>query len=120
MELALGAAPYAIGELATISHRFGRVLLVVLNNSSYGWIRWYRRVAYGRGWEEPDLPETRFVDVAEAYGLRALRVESPDDLEAAFAGPIEIPTLVEVVTSVWETPIEAHRRAVTEGTDAGY
>ena len=87
---------------------------------SYGWIRWYRRIAFGRGWEEPDLPETRFVDVASAYGFRAVRVEDPADLAEVFGGGIDGPTLVEVVTSVWETPIEGHRRALEQNEQADY
>ncbi len=115
-----GAAPYAIGELSTLVQRRAPVLLVVLNNSSYGWIRWYRRVAFGRGFEEPDLPETRFADVANAYGLRATRVQRPDDLEDAFSQEADGPSMVEIVTSVWETPIDAHRRALEQGEDADY
>ena len=115
-----GAVPYAVGELATLARYDVRLLLVVLNNSSYGWIRWYRRIAFGRGWEEPDLPETRFVDVASAYGFRAVRVEDPADLAEVFGGGIDGPTLVEVVTSVWETPIEAHRRALERNEQADY
>jgi len=115
-----GAAPYAIGELATLVRRGAPLLLVVLNNSSYGWIRWYRRVAFGRGWEEPDLPETRFADVASAYGLRAVRVEHPDALRDAIEGDIDGPVLVEVVTSVWETPIDAHRHAIERDEPADY
>lgn len=115
-----GAAPYAIGELATLVRRGAPVLLVVLNNSSYGWIRWYRRVAFGRGWEEPDLPETRFADVASAYGLRSVRVEQLEDLGEAIGGEVDGPTLVEVVTSVWETPIDAHRDALERDEHADY
>jgi acetolactate synthase-1/2/3 large subunit len=115
-----GAAPYAIGELATLARSGVPLLLVVLNNSSYGWIRWYRRVAFGRGWEEPDLPETRFADVATAYGLRAVRIDDPEALAEVFGGAIEGATLVEVVTSVWETPIDAHRHALEKNEQAEY
>lgn len=115
-----GAAPYAIGELSTLARLGAPVVLVVLNNSSYGWIRWYRRVAFGRGWEQPDLPPTSFADVARAYGYESFRIEDPDGLPDAFASAWRGPALVEVVTSVWETPIEAHRRAIEQGTDAAY
>jgi acetolactate synthase-1/2/3 large subunit len=116
-----GAAPYAIGELATLAGRGAPVLMVVLNNGSYGWIRWYRRLNFGRGWEEPDLPSTSFADVAAAYGLSASRVEDPDALgDALSAGLGEVPALVEVVTSVWETPIAAHRQALDDQEEADY
>jgi acetolactate synthase-1/2/3 large subunit len=115
-----GAAPYAIGELATLRQRRAPVLMVVLNNSSYGWIRWYKRLSFGRGWEEPDLPETRFADVAAAYGLRSQRVEDPDELAVVLGEELDGPALVEVVTSVWETPIAAHRQALERDEQADY
>ena len=115
-----GAVPYAVGELAILARSGVPLLVVVLNNSSYGWIRWYRRVAFGRGWEEPDLPETRFSDVAAAYGFYARRVEDPADLADIFGSGIDGPTLVEVVTSVWETPIDAHRRALEQNEHTDY
>jgi acetolactate synthase-1/2/3 large subunit len=116
-----GAAPYAIGEIATLVGRRAPVVMVVLNNGSYGWIRWYRRLNFGRGWEEPDLPPTSFVDVARAYGITASRVEDPAALGAALAGALgDAPALVEVVTSVWETPIAAHREALENQQQADY
>jgi acetolactate synthase I/II/III large subunit len=117
-----GAAPYAIGELATLARQGAPVVMVVLNNSSFGWIRWYRRLTFGRGWEEPDLPPTRFSDVAAAYGLHAERVEDPERLAGAFAEAFAIdgPSLIEVVTSMWETPIAAHREALERNETASY
>jgi len=115
-----GAAPYAVGELATLARYGVPLLLVVLNNSSYGWIRWYRRVAFGRGWEEPDLPETRFADVAAAYGFGATRVDDPAALADVLVGGGPGPNLIEVVTSVWETPIDSHRRALEQDEHADY
>jgi acetolactate synthase I/II/III large subunit len=117
-----GAAPYAIGELATLARQGAPVVMVVLNNSSFGWIRWYRRLTFGRGWEEPDLPPTRFSDVAAAYGLHAERVEDPERLAGAFAEAFAVdgPSLIEVVTSMWETPIAAHREALERNETASY
>lgn len=115
-----GAAPYAIGEVAELVRRRSPVLLVILNNGSYGWIRWYRRIAFGRGWEEADLPDTRFADVAGAYGLWTRRVEQPDELAAAFAEAPVGPALIEVMTSMWQTPISAHRDAVERNERADY
>lgn len=117
-----GAAPYAIGEIAILAKRRAPVVMVVLNNTSFGWIRWYRRLTFGRGWEEPDLPETNFADVGAAYGLHAERVEDPDRLAAAFADAFAAdgPALIEVVTSMWETPIAAHRQALENQEAADY
>jgi acetolactate synthase I/II/III large subunit len=117
-----GAFGYAVGELATIVEHRLPVTIVVLNNRSLGWIRWYRRINFGRGWEDEDFGDVAFADVARAFGLRGQRVTEPGQLAAALRSAAEGPgpALVDVVTEVWQTPISAHREAVEDGTAAGY
>ena len=69
-----GAFGYAVGELATLVEHRLPVTIVVLNNRSLGWIRWYRRIDFGRGWEDEDFGDVAFADVARAFGLRGQRV----------------------------------------------
>jgi acetolactate synthase-1/2/3 large subunit len=111
-----GALGYCVGELATISELGLPLTIVVLNNSSLGWIRWYRRITFGRGWEDNDFGDVAFADVARAFGLAASRVTSPDLLQAALRDAVDsgAPALVDVVTDTWQTPIAAHRRAVQD------
>jgi acetolactate synthase-1/2/3 large subunit len=112
-----GALGYAVGELATVAELRLPVIVVVLNNRSLGWIRWYRRIHFGRGWEGDDFSDVAFGDVARAFGLAGERVSDPGRLagalRAAFSDPG--PALVDVVTEPWQTPIAAHRAAVAEG-----
>ena len=117
-----GAIAYAVGELAVAVERQLPITLVVLNNSSYGWIRWYRRISFGRGWEDEDFAPTDFSAIAAAYGLAATRVEKPGDLAAALAAALTVsgPSLVEVISSVWDTPVEAHRAAIESGERGTY
>ena len=117
-----GAAAYAVGELATLRQEHLDVKLIVLNNQSLGWIRWYRRVTDAPGWEQPDLPATDFAAVAAAYGLPARRVEAPGELAGALRDLLDRPGpgLVEVVTETWQTPLADHREAVAAGRSAGY
>ena len=117
-----GALGYTVGELAAlVQHRLD-VTLIVLNNSSYGWIRWYRRIAFERGWEDADFVPTDYAAVGKAFGLATERVEKAGDLAGALArvGGEPGPSLVEVVSSVWDTPVEGHRRALETGTSGGY
>jgi acetolactate synthase-1/2/3 large subunit len=115
-----GALGYASGELATLAEQALPVTVVVLNNRSLGWIRWYRRITFGRGWEDEDFSDVAFADVAAAYGLAGRRVTEPGllagALREALAGPG--PALLDVVTDAWQTPITAHRRALA-GDAAG-
>ena len=117
-----GAFGYAVGELATLVEHKLPVTIVILNNRSLGWIRWYRRTVFSRGWEGDDFGDVAFADVARAFGLRGQRVTQPGQLAAALRSAAEGagPALVDVVTEVWQTPISAHREAVDNGRAAGY
>jgi acetolactate synthase-1/2/3 large subunit len=117
-----GALGYAAGELATLAEQRLPVTVVVLNNRSLGWIRWYRRITFGRGWEDEDFSDVAFADVGRAFGLAGQRVTEPGELAGALGAALAAdgPSLVDVVTEHWQTPITAHRRAVAEGSSTGY
>ncbi len=118
-----GAMGYALGELPTISELGLPVTIVVLNNRSLGWIRWYRRITFGSGWEQDDFSDVAFADVARAVGWHAERVTEPQDLAGVLRSALAAtgPSLVDVVTDTWETPLAGHRRAVHErSAPAGY
>ncbi|HWG62120.1 MAG TPA: thiamine pyrophosphate-binding protein [Streptosporangiaceae bacterium] len=110
-----GALGYAAGELATVVEHGLPVTIIVLNNRSLGWIRWYRRITFGRGWEDDDFADVAFADVARGFGLAAQRVTDPallgGALRTAMAGR---PALLDVVTEAWQTPIRGHRNAVDQ------
>ena len=117
-----GALGYAAGELATVAELGLPVTVVVLNNRSLGWIRWYRRITFGRGWEGEDFSDVPFADVARAFGLAGERVSEPGHLAAALRAACSAPgpALLDVVTEPWQTPITAHRDAVRDGAVTGY
>jgi acetolactate synthase-1/2/3 large subunit len=117
-----GALGYAVGELATVTELGLPITVVVLNNRSLGWIRWYRRITFGRGFEDDDFADVAYADVAGAFGMHSVRVTDPAGLGAALGSALrsDRPALVDVVTEAWETPIGAHRSAVAQGATAGY
>jgi thiamine pyrophosphate-dependent acetolactate synthase large subunit-like protein len=117
-----GALGYAVGELATITELRLPITVVVLNNRSLGWIRWYRRINFGRGWEDDDFADVAYADVARGFGMHGVRVTDPAELGGALASALrsDRPALVDVVTEAWQTPIGAHRSAVAQGATAGY
>jgi acetolactate synthase I/II/III large subunit len=117
-----GAMGYVAGELATVTELGLPVTVIVLNNRSLGWIRWYRRINFGRGWEGEDFSDVSFADVARAFGLAGMRVAEPARLAAALRTACSAPgpALLDVVTEPWQTPIAAHRDAVRDGTATGY
>jgi acetolactate synthase-1/2/3 large subunit len=117
-----GALAYAVGEFATIVEQRLPITVVVLNNRSLGWIRWYRRIAFGTGWESEDFADVDYRAVARAYGWDADRIHDPAELNAALdrsrAG--DRPFLLDVITETWTTPVSGHRRAVGHDGPAGY
>ena len=117
-----GALGYAVGELATVAELGLPITVVVLNNRSLGWIRWYRRITFGRGFGDDDFADVAYGDVAGAFGLHGARVTGPDALESTLSAALGAgrPSLVDVVTEAWQTPIGAHRNAVAQGVTAGY
>jgi acetolactate synthase I/II/III large subunit len=117
-----GALGYAVGELATITELGLPIVIVVLNNRSLGWIRWYRRITFGRGFADDDFADVAYADVARGFGMQGVRVTDPAELGACLASALGHgrPALVDVVTETWETPIGAHRSAIAQGATAGY
>ena len=117
-----GALGYAVGELATVTELELPITVVVLNNRSLGWIRWYRRITFGRGFADDDFSDVAYAEVAAAFGMHGVRVTDPAEIGAALAAALrsDRPALVDVVTEAWETPIGAHKDAVAQGATAGY
>lgn len=117
-----GALAYAVGEFATVMEQRLPITIVVLNNRSLGWIRWYRRITFGTGWENEDFADVDYSAVASAYGWDAERVDDPARLGAAMERAMNSagPSLLDVITETWTTPVSGHRRAVEEHTTSGY
>ncbi|MDT4894017.1 MAG: acetolactate synthase large subunit [Pseudonocardiales bacterium] len=117
-----GALAYAVGEFATIIEQRLPITVVVLNNRSLGWIRWYRRITFGTGWENEDFADVDYSAVANAYGWDAERIEDPAQLGPAMERALRSgrPSLLDVITETWTTPVSGHRRAVEQHTTSGY
>jgi acetolactate synthase-1/2/3 large subunit len=117
-----GALGYAVGEFATIVEQRLPITVLVLNNASLGWIRWYRRITFGTEWQNNDFGDVNFSAVAEAYGWHAERVADPAELRRAITDALsdERPSLLDLITETWETPVAGHRRAVDHDAITGY
>jgi acetolactate synthase I/II/III large subunit len=109
-----GGFAYSLGELITLKEHGLKLISVVLNNRSWGWMEWVAKLNYGR--EYFALPDVPFARVAEALGLRGVRVGRAEDLKPALIEAIEAPesAVIEVESAVWEAPIPAYREALAE------
>ncbi|HVC51116.1 MAG TPA: acetolactate synthase 3 large subunit [Stellaceae bacterium] len=90
-----------IQEMSTISQYKLPVKVFILNNQYMGMVRQWQELLHGARYSESytaALPD--FVKLADAFGAKGLRVERPDQLDAAIREMIETPGAVVVDVAV--------------------
>jgi acetolactate synthase-1/2/3 large subunit len=107
-----GSFGFTAGELETIVRLKVPLLMVVISNSSYGWIKAGQKSGFGRRYFSVDFSRTDHARVAEAFGVKAFKVEKPANLKAALTAAAEHggPALVDVLAQ----PLEEARAPVSE------
>jgi acetolactate synthase-1/2/3 large subunit len=92
-----GAFLYNPQELATLLLYGQKVTLVVANDNCYGAIKHNMTETFGRAIAY-ELKNPDFVRLAEAFGMRGIRLAAPDDLAPALSAAIHGSgsTLIEV------------------------
>lgn len=107
-----GSFGFTAGELETIVRLKVPVMMVVVSNSVFGWIKAGQKSGFGQRYFSVDFSRTDHAKVAEAFGVKAWRVTDPDQLGAALAAAAEHggPALVDVVTQ----PLHEARAPVSE------
>lgn len=106
-----GSFGCSTGELETIARLRLPVTLIVLNNSGYGWIKAGQKQLGGR-YYSVDFSQSNHAAIAEAYGIRGLRIEDPADLSPVLTDALSTdgPVLVDVVVQ----PLEQSRAPVSK------
>jgi len=75
-----------LNELATVCSYDLNVKIIVLNNKVLGMVRQWQKLFYGRRFSQTDPHrKTDFVKVAEAFGIKGLRIHNDDDAESVLA-----------------------------------
>lgn len=99
-----GSFGFAVGEIETLVRKNAPITLVVFSNSSFGWIKASQKDAYGQRYFSVDFSRTNHAKVAEAYGIKAWRVENPSDVDAAVKAAVNYdgPALVDVISQPLE------------------
>ncbi|EPS38752.1 hypothetical protein H072_7500 [Dactylellina haptotyla CBS 200.50] len=88
-------------ELATAAQFNIGVKIIVLNNEEQGMVTQWQSLFYEDRFAHTHQGNPNFVKLAEAMGLKALRVSKPDELQAGletFLGYNDGPILMEVIT----------------------
>ncbi|HEY8911560.1 MAG TPA: biosynthetic-type acetolactate synthase large subunit [Desulfosporosinus sp.] len=87
-----GSFQMCIQELATIVQNKLPIKIVLLNNGVLGMVRQLQKFFYGERYSQTDLHSNPdFVKVAEAYGIRGIRVDSFEQVRSAIAEAIDYP-----------------------------
>lgn len=98
-----GGFNMVLGELETARRMGLGVTIVVVNNAASGYVKALQHLMYGEGnYQSSELSETNYADVANAMGCHGVRVESPDQLEAAFKSAFaekSRPSVIDVVVT---------------------
>ncbi len=100
-----GGFGWTLQELAT-ARRYGlQVVAVVFNNEGFGNVRLLQERQFGRSYAA-ELCNPDFVALAQAFGVDALRVDTPEALAGTLASAIGArrPALIEVRTGSFPSP----------------
>ncbi|MEJ2166265.1 MAG: thiamine pyrophosphate-binding protein, partial [Desulfobacterales bacterium] len=106
-----GSFGFTSGELETINRLQVPVVLIVLANATYGWIKAGQKVMGGK-YFSVDFSAADHSKIGRAYNIEAQRVEHPDDLKKAlkWAFSVKGPVLLDVVVQ----PLHESRAPVSK------
>ncbi|MDE2091132.1 MAG: ubiquinone-dependent pyruvate dehydrogenase [Gammaproteobacteria bacterium] len=104
-----GGISMLLGDIMTIAQYKLPVKLVVFNNGSLGMVEIEMQLA-GIPDNQTDLPNPKFEQVAEACGIRGIRVDDPGKLDAAIKDALshDGPALVNVTTDHYAVGMPPH------------
>ncbi len=93
-----GSFGFACGELETIARYQIPVVLIVVANGNYGWIKAGQKVMGGK-YFAVDFTNTDHAKIAQSFKVPSRRVENPGDLGAALEWAIarNAPALIDIV-----------------------
>ncbi|MBM3531655.1 MAG: thiamine pyrophosphate-binding protein [Alphaproteobacteria bacterium] len=107
-----GSFGFTAGEMETVVRLKLPITFVVVSNAVFGWIKAGQKSGFGERYFSVDFDRTDHARVAEAFGVKAWKVEDPVELQATLKRAIETagPTLVDVISQ----PLHEARAPVSE------
>jgi acetolactate synthase I/II/III large subunit len=88
-------------ELATIASQRLPITIILFSNGSFGWIKMLQKLYHGERYLGVDFTgKMDAVAIAEAFGIRGMRITHPDQLGSGITEAMESnePTFIEVPT----------------------
>jgi len=119
-----GSFGMSAGELETVGRLGLPVTLILFNNACFGWIKVGQQLSHSQRCFGVDFsPDTDYVQIARGFGLRALRVEEPQEVEPALQQALaaDCPTFIDIVAECETTElplVEKWRQAAQAGEDS--
>lgn len=94
-----GSFGFTVGELETIVRLKVPLVMVVISNATYGWIKAGQKSGFDARYFAVDFSRTDHAAVAAAYGVKSWRVEDPQALAGVLAAALDHggPALVDVI-----------------------
>ena len=107
-----GSFGFTVGEMETIVRHKVPLVMVVISNATYGWIKAGQKTGFDGRYFSVDFGRTDHAAVAAAYGVKAWRVEDPSELTHALRQALDFggPALIDVICQ----PLHEARAPVSE------
>jgi acetolactate synthase-1/2/3 large subunit len=107
-----GSFGFTAGEMETLVRLNAPVMMVVISNSTYGWIKAGQKAGFDKRYFSVDFSRTDHARVAEAFGVKAFKVEKTEQLRPALIAAAQHggPALVDVITQ----PLHEAKAPVSE------
>ncbi len=87
-----------LSELATMASYNIPVIMFIMNNTVLGMVRQWQKIFYGNRFSDTDPHRaTDFVKVAEAFGVKGLRINNNDEIDAVIDEALSVqgPVLID-------------------------
>ncbi|GCE06423.1 biosynthetic-type acetolactate synthase large subunit [Dictyobacter aurantiacus] len=113
-----GGIQMNIQELATLQQEGIAVKVAIMNNGYLGMVRQWQQFFHSRNYSETPMSGPDHVKLADAYGLKGIRVKRREDVEPAIREAMETPGsvvvefIIEPEANVY--PMVAPGKAITE------
>jgi len=93
-----GSFGFSVGELETVVRYKAPLLMLVLSNATFGWIKASQKASYGGRYFSVDFSRTDHARIANGYGVTSWRVDDPEQLGPVLrqAAEHDGPALVDI------------------------
>jgi len=117
-----GSFQMTLQEMAVLVDEQLPVKMAIFNNGYLGMIRQWQQLFYDKGYSSCGISQPDFCKLADAYGIRAIRVEHKSEVEGAIRearahqGPILVDFMIDQEENVW--PMVPAGAALSETLEA--